>query len=263
MLGIFLLLVFMLSLISAIIVITFIIIRKKYKTEIGIYILFFLVFYIIISGIIFPALYYDGDINYFSNARIKFGRYYIYRSEDNEITKFYFIYEDFSDIRGIDIRNCSIYVKDFNNKEEVEKIIKELEYIDENDLKEVDIYDYKNKEEFLKKMKKLIEKNNRRKLLKTNEYTKEYFSDDVIKKFENINKNSGNLSSYSAYITLKYEEKKQELKKLMEYGYKNDLDSDKFLQYLKEKKLLYNEEELIQIVYTDYVNFLTEKKRKE
>ena len=259
MLVIFLLSFFILSLI----IITFLIIRKKYKTVIGISILSLCIFYITISGLVFSLLYYDGDINYFSNARIKFGRYYIYHSEDNEITKFYFIYEDFSDIRGIDIRNCSIYVKDFNNKEEVEKIIKELEYIDENDLKEVDIYDYKNKEEFLKKMKKLIEKNNRRKLLKTNEYTKEYFSDDVIKKFENINKNLDNLSSYSAYITLKYEEKKQELKKLMEYGYKNDLDSDKFLQYLKEKKLSYNEEKLMQIVYTDYVNFLTEKKRKE
>lgn len=256
MLVIFLLSFFILSLI----IITFLIIRKKYKTVIGISILSLCIFYITISGLVFSLLYYEGEINYFSNARIKFGRYYIYSSEDNEITKFYFKYEDFSDIR---YQNCSIYVKDFNNKEEVEKIIKELEYIDENDLKEVDIYDYKNKEEFLKKMKKLIEKNNRRKLLKTNEYTKEYFSDDVIKKFENINKNSGNLSSYSAYITLKYEEKKQELKKLMEYGYKNDLDSDKFLQYLKEKKLLYNEEELIQIVYTDYVNFLTEKKRKE
>ena len=257
--GIFLLLVFMLSLISAIIVITLIIIRKKYKTETGICILIFLVFYIIVSGLVFSFLYYDGEINYFSNARIKFGRYYIYSSEDNEITKFYFKYEDFSDIH---IRNCTIYVKDFNNKEEIEKIIKEFEYIDENDLKEVDIYDYKNKEEFLKKMKKLIDKNNRRKFLKTNEYTREYFSDDVIKKFESRNKNSDNLSSYSAYITLKYEEKKQELKKLMEYGYKNDLDSDKFLQYLKEKKLSYNEEKLMQIVYTDYINFLIKKKRK-
>lgn len=257
MLGIFL---FILFFILTIIVTIFLIIKRKNKTAIEISILSLCIFCTAILGLVFSLLYYEGEINYLSNARIKFGRYYIYTSDDNEIRKFYFRYEDFSDVW--DKKNYTIYVKDFNNKEEIEKIIKEFEYIDENDLKEVNIYDYKNKQEFLKKMKELAEKNNRRKFLKTNEYTKEYFSNEVIKEFESISKNSDNLSCYSAYITLKYEEKKQELKKLMEHGYRNNLDSDKFLQYLKEKKLSYNEEELIKIAYTDYIIFLTDKKRK-